>query len=456
MFHGHELSMTLFEEAADALFLFDPDTEEIYEVNPMVQRLTGFARSELLGQQITYLFRSEHQGGLQRLRTSFKKTGAFQSQEGFLLRHREDEVWVPVILTVIRLHMEPQTLGLMSARDIRENREISNQLQKVDAELRRVLSCVSDYVWSGEIDGGGRLTYRYYSPVVEQITGRPPDYYMAGPERWLATIHPEDRPRMHQLLAHLQSGRASREEEEYCVLWPDGRLRWGRDAVQVSRGGDGQGLRLDGVVTDITEHKQAEEALRASEERFRTLVEKSADAIALVDSQANIIYASPSTQRVLGFTAEEFVGRNALEAVHADDLPRVQEKFAKCLAEPGQDIHAEFRYRHKDGSWRYLEGTGNNRLNEPAVGAIVFNYRDITERQKAERRSGAARPNTAPSLRIWNRISFSRTRIFASWRPIANSASYWACLSDKLSARPISISIPGTWQKNTRPTIVWS
>ena len=73
-------------------------------------------------------------------------------------------------------------------------------------------------------------------------------------------------------------------------------------------------MRLDGVVTDITDRKQAEEALRASEERFRTLVEKSADAMALVDSQAQIIYASPSTQRVLGFTAEEFVGRNALEA----------------------------------------------------------------------------------------------------------------------------------------------
>jgi PAS domain S-box-containing protein len=384
LFHGSELSVTLFEEAGDALFLFDPDSEEIYEANPMVQRLSGFTRAELLGQQITYLFRSENQGGLQRLRTAFKKTGPFQSQEGFLLRHREDEVWIPVNLTVTRLHMEPKILGLMSARDVRENREISAQLQKVDAELRRVLTCVSDYIWSGEIDGGGRLTYRYYSPVVEQITGRPPEYYMDGPERWLATIHPEDCPRMHQILAHIQSGRSSREEAEYRILWPDGRLRWVRDCVQISPGADGQSLRLDGVVTDITDRKQAEEALRASEERFRTLVEKSADAMALVDSQAQIIYASPSTLRVLGFTAEEFVGRNALADVHPDDLPGVQEKFVQCLAEPGQDIHAEFRYRHKDGSWRYLEGTGNNRLSEPAVRAIVFNYHDVTERQRVE------------------------------------------------------------------------
>jgi PAS domain S-box-containing protein len=384
MFHGSELSVTLFEEAADALFLFDPDTEKIHEVNPMAHRLSGFSRAELLGRQITYFFRSENQGGLQRLRVAFKKTGAFQSQHGFLLRHRDDEVWIPVVLTVTRLHIEPKTLGLLSARDIRETREISAQLQRVDAELRRVLSSVSDYVWSGEIDDRGRLTYRYYSPVVEEITGRPPEYYMAGPERWLATIHPEDRPRLHQVLAHIQSGRSIREEEEYRILRPDGQLRWVRDCVQVSRGIDSKSLRLDGVVTDITQRKQAEEALRASEERFRTLVEKSADAIALVDSKANILYASPSTQRVLGFTGEEFVGRNALQSVHPDDRWRVQEKLAQCLAVPGQDIHAEFRYRHKDGTWRYLEGTGNNRLHEPAVGAIVFNYRDITERQRAD------------------------------------------------------------------------
>jgi len=85
---GNELSVTLFEEAGDALFLFDPETEEICDVNPMAQRLSGFARTELLRFQITYLFRSEIQGGLQRLRHAYKKTGVFHSQKRFLLRHQ--------------------------------------------------------------------------------------------------------------------------------------------------------------------------------------------------------------------------------------------------------------------------------------------------------------------------------------------------------------------------------
>ncbi len=155
LFPGNELSVTLFEEAGDALFLFDPDSEDICDVNPMAQRLSGFPRAELRRMQITYLFRSEIQGGLQRLRHAYKKTGVFHSQEGFLLRHQQEEVWIPVNLTVTRLHGEPKTLGLVTARDIREQREMYSQLQRMDAELRRVLSCVSDCLWSAEVDGAG-------------------------------------------------------------------------------------------------------------------------------------------------------------------------------------------------------------------------------------------------------------------------------------------------------------
>src|SRR5438445_9503418 len=117
-----ELARTLFEESGDALFLFDPDTETLLEANPMAQRLSGFSRQELLRLRITYLFRAETQGGLQRLRHAYQRTGAFHSQEGFLLRQKQDGVWVPVNLTVSRLHAEPRTLGLVTARDIRERR----------------------------------------------------------------------------------------------------------------------------------------------------------------------------------------------------------------------------------------------------------------------------------------------------------------------------------------------
>src|SRR5439155_14977422 len=111
-----ELVQTLFEEAGDALFLFHPETEQIVDTNPMAQRLSGYARQDLLRMEVTYLFRSEVQGGLHRLRQAFRNTGLFHSQDGFFLRHEKDGVWVPVNLTVTRLHAEPETLGLITAR----------------------------------------------------------------------------------------------------------------------------------------------------------------------------------------------------------------------------------------------------------------------------------------------------------------------------------------------------
>src|SRR5260370_40172891 len=139
---GNELSVTLFEEAGDALFLFDPDSEDICDVNPMAQRLSGFTRAELLRLQITYMFRSEIQGGLQRLRHAYKKTGVFHSQEGFLLRHQQEEMWIPVNLAVTRLHAEPKTLRLITARDIREHPQRHAHLQRMAPALPRVFSSV--------------------------------------------------------------------------------------------------------------------------------------------------------------------------------------------------------------------------------------------------------------------------------------------------------------------------
>src|SRR5260370_42710672 len=94
-----QLSQALFQEAQDALFLMDPDTDQLLDVNPMAERLSGFPRATLLGLQTTYLFRFEKPGGNQRLRRASTNTGIFHSQEGFFLRTNQEGVWVPVNLT---------------------------------------------------------------------------------------------------------------------------------------------------------------------------------------------------------------------------------------------------------------------------------------------------------------------------------------------------------------------
>ncbi len=133
-------------------------------------------------------------------------------------------------------------------------------------------------------------------------------------------------------------------------------------------------------VRQLQRHQSENEALH----RFRVILEHSWDALALIGPDAVIRYASPSTIRILGYSVEEFVGRNIFEFMHPDDKQRTQRLFAQLMAQPGGVISSSYRYRHKDGRWRWLEASGTNLLADPSVQAIVGNYRDITEHREAE------------------------------------------------------------------------
>ncbi len=134
----------------------------------------------------------------------------------------------------------------------------------------------------------------------------------------------------------------------------------------------------------LFERQRAEEDIKHSEARFRSLVENSLEVIALLDPHAKVIYTSPPTKNVLGYQQSELKGRSMFELLHPDDLPGVQEKFRELLEIPGGIAHATCRLKHKDGTWRWTEGSGCNLLHQPSVAAVVINYRDVTERKKYE------------------------------------------------------------------------
>src|SRR3954471_4706155 len=128
----------------------------------------------------------------------------------------------------------------------------------------------------------------------------------------------------------------------------------------------------------------AEAALRASEERFRALVENSSDALLVLDAEGRIKYLSPSSERHLGWSPADMAGRALFDFLPPDDRELVGTRMAETLSSPGRNIVAHVRFHHADGSWRIMEGIGVNRLSDPAVAGIVVNARDITERRKLE------------------------------------------------------------------------
>ncbi len=117
---------------------------------------------------------------------------------------------------------------------------------------------------------------------------------------------------------------------------------------------------------------------------FHVLVQNSSDAIVMLDVTGGILFASESSARLLGYTLDERMGRSAFELMHPDDVGSTRAMFEECLRRPGVPIPGAYRVRHRDGHWRHIESIAVNRIEEPAVAAVVVNYRDVTDRRAAE------------------------------------------------------------------------
>ncbi|MGH7655925.1 MAG: PAS domain S-box protein, partial [Gemmatimonadaceae bacterium] len=132
------------------------------------------------------------------------------------------------------------------------------------------------------------------------------------------------------------------------------------------------------------DRRHAEQAMRASEQRYRRLVEYSSDVITLIDGRGVITYSSESLKPTLGYAQGERTGHNVLELIHADDRAVAERLFQEVATEPGRAAHGELRVQHKNGSWRDLEVVAVNHTDDPVVDAVVVNYHDVTERKRVE------------------------------------------------------------------------
>ncbi|HTY70927.1 MAG TPA: EAL domain-containing protein [Actinomycetes bacterium] len=138
--------------------------------------------------------------------------------------------------------------------------------------------------------------------------------------------------------------------------------------------------RRQSAVRAASEVAAAEERARG-EARFRSLVTNSSDVVTLTDADGVIRFQTPSVRRVLGYDPEDAIGRHALESCHRDDHDVVRSALARTLA--GEDhVVSVTRWRHADGSWRWLESVRTNLLADPDVQAIVVNSRDVTEQRR--------------------------------------------------------------------------
>jgi PAS domain S-box-containing protein len=264
--------------------------------------------------------------------------------------------------------------------EIAERRQADAALKNAEAKYRTLVEQLPAATYIMEY---GEITNPIYvSPQIETIFGFTAKEWLADPDLWVNQLYPEDRDKV---LAEfdLREKLSQPIDLDYRIVTRQGRVLWIHDQSVLIL--DETGRRYGhGLIFDITERKKVEESLEQSEKRFRALIENSTEAITLLDSNGGIVYDSPAAPGMLGYGPGEWMDKNIFEFLHPEDIATILPLFQSLSRMPGARSNNILRVKHKNDSWRWIEAVVTNLLEEPAVKAIVANYRDITERRQAE------------------------------------------------------------------------
>jgi PAS domain S-box-containing protein len=353
-------------------------------VNPAAAKLLGYRPDELFGERMHKLVHHTRSDGSPYPEEECAIYRAFEENRGTRVDSevfwRRDKTPVPVEYSSYPIVRDGVVDGaIVTFVAITERRRAEEKLKESEERFRLLAENAKDIIYRYRFKS--TPGFEYVSPSATALTGYTPEEHYADPELGLKLVYPNDRQVLEAFLRSPESA-----DRSLTLRWisKDGRIIWTEQQITPFYDDQGELVAIEGIGRDITERKEAEDALRQSEERFRSLVQNASDTIIILEADGTVRYVSPAIARVLGFQTEDVIGKNAVAFVDPVDRTKAIRTFAEAKKEPGIRPPVEFRLRHKDGTWRHLEINRSNLLNDPAVGGLVYNLRDVTERKVAE------------------------------------------------------------------------
>jgi PAS domain S-box-containing protein len=264
--------------------------------------------------------------------------------------------------------------------DVTERKLAQETLCRAEERMRLALASASEGIWEWNL-ASGEL---HLDPVASKILGYSPDDAPLDPAFWIGRIHPEDWTRISGPLETYLRGESEQETVEFRALTKDGQWKWiAGDGRIVAPDDDGRPTMLRGLFRDITRTKAVEEALRASEERYRSLAEASPDAIYVIDTSGTFRFVNAAGARMVGRRPEEMIGRRQ-EDVFPPDRARQHSATIERLLATGELVVEEGWVPLPDGEhWFDTRLTPLMDAEGKPAGVLGIS-RDITERKRTE------------------------------------------------------------------------
>jgi PAS domain S-box-containing protein len=377
-----EKLMRLTELAGDTGgFEIDMDTGEVLFTDG-ARRLTGFAEETTLSlDDVLDVYPPDERHEIRQMLTRAVETGEQRSDTWQYQSLNGDKRLADITVTPSGTNGDATTLH-GAIRDVTEQRRTQQELETERRLTAQAVDTLEDLFYVLDTDG----TLQRWNSQVTEVTGYS-EAELAG--RPAVELFPDDERRLiADAIERTLSGEVDTTSGDDIAVEADLRASDGRRIPYEFTGTrltdeDGNTTGLVGIGRDLTERKQRER-------RFRALVKESTDIISIIDADGRFQYQSPSVERILGYSPEETVGETVWEYIHPDDRERVIEQFEGWIDEPDETtLTAEYRARHADGSWRWMDAVVNDQRDSQAVEGYVVNSRDVTHHREREERLAA-------------------------------------------------------------------
>ena len=376
---------SLLEISPTAIVTLDLD-RRVTSWNLAAEELFGYTAAEATGRKLEDLVARQEDMQAEAA-AYYDQLGRGQRFHAVTRRMRKDGTLVDVDLFAVPVTVEDELTGhLVLYYDISAVKQAEKRYRDLIEQLPLVTY----------IDEPAVAPSIYISPQIEGLLGYSADEWLADPDLFVKLLHPDDRERVLADHDRVFAAGESSWSFEYRLVARDGRTVWLRDDAVVVRDDEGKALYVQGFLMDVTKRKEAEEALRKSEERFRAMFEDAPIGVAwgpLEESAARPISGAAGSglytrnrayMEMLGYTEEELASMHFTEYTHPDDLPKVLELYEELIAGRRDRYELAMRYLGKDGRVIWAQVAESALGGEQGTSRFGLTMvQDITERRLA-------------------------------------------------------------------------
>ena len=267
-------------------------------------------------------------------------------------------------------------------RDITERKLAEKVTKDNEKRFRHISNSISDISYSCLTDSKGESLIDWLYGATEKITGYTSDE-LFGMQCWGKLVIAEDFPIFRHHILEMKPGHS--DSCQLRLKKKNGSIVWIHASAEcVSDENDKKLARIYGGLVDITERMRSEEELHLINETHAAMISNIGDVIGVINPDGTTKYKSPNIETCFGWKPEELIGKDIWMMIHPYDLERIQNVFYALLKTEYSSSVIEFRYKCKDGSYKWVELSAVNQVNNPIIGGILINYHDITDRKTAE------------------------------------------------------------------------